>query len=214
MSATQVNTVKKKKIGLVKIDLNTTGSRKELATAAKKTPVILLNSVRKLGKAGQLVRVAGGFGRYLITEKKAVYATADNMDKLDEYKSRLSTQDAEKVKEAEAVKAKLDGLEFTFFCKVRDRDNIYGSIQTHDISEKLKEAKFDIEKSQILLGQSLKVLGSYGVSISLYGDVEAHVILHLKSSAEEEMQSAAAFKAAQAAASTKKSAEAESAETA
>lgn len=153
--------------------------------SSRKVPVILLKSVRKVGKAGSVTNVAKGFAKnFLIPQGIACYATKNNLSQLEEYKAKLLSIDAEKTKAAAALKEKMDGLEITFFCKVRDKDNIYGSIQAHEIVEELKKKGFEIEKAQILLTQSFKVLGSYGVHISIYADIEAHIVVNLKSSAE------------------------------
>lgn len=153
---------------------------------SKKVDVLLFKSLRGYGVPGDKVSVAPGFARNkLIPTGYADYATVANLKKLEEMRAELATKDAEYIKTAKEIQANLHGVALEFFCKVRENQNIYGSIQSRDIMEALKEKGFKIEKSQIILAHPLKVLGESDVKIELYGDVEATVHVVLKSSADK-----------------------------
>lgn len=164
-----------------------------MRAVATKVSVILRRSMRKLGKLNDVVQVRKGFARhYLIPNKFACLATPENMQDLESQKTELETNDKQLLIQAEAMKAKMEGMHIMFYRKTVDMQNIYGSISAQNIAEKLAEQGFDIVKSQVLLGNNLRTLGSHEVSISLYGHIESNIIINIKSIADEQGDKAAA----------------------
>lgn len=151
-----------------------------------KVEVVLFTSVRGCGKPGSIVKVARGFARnHLIPRGFADYATASNLQKIEIEKATLAKVDAEHIATAEKLKEQMLGMEVQFYCKVRDRENIYGSIQAKDIVDELRKQNIILNKSQVVLAHSLKVLGKYDVTVTLYGDVDTTISVIIKSSADK-----------------------------
>ena len=138
--------------------------------------IILQKDYNRLGNAHDVVEVKDGYARnFLIPEGIAVLATAGNLRHNDEVK-KYTAKKFEKIADAaRAQAAKINGQQFTIKVKVKDGDDIYGSVSTQDIVEQLAENKIEIPRSAVLLAEPIKKLGVYDVSIKLHRDVEASV---------------------------------------
>lgn len=157
-----------------------------MRTITNKVAVVLLRSMRKLGALNTVVQVKKGFAKnFLIPNKFACLATEANLSMIEAEKSKLEHSDTKLLKDAEDLKSKMDGIKIIFYCKTRDAQNIYGSIAGQNIATKLVQSGYDINKSQILLGNNLKTLGVHDVRISLYGNIETGIQVVIKSIADE-----------------------------
>lgn len=138
--------------------------------------VILKQDVEKLGLAGSVVEVKDGFARnFLIPNNLAMPVTSANLKKLEEEKKNKALQ-LEKAKlEAEALSEKLSGLSLTMPVLAQEEDKLYGSMTAQDISRLLKEEGFEIDKSHIILDESIKALGIYEIPIKLHPEVTAKI---------------------------------------
>ncbi len=134
--------------------------------------VILKEDIPKLGKMGETVQVAPGYGRnYLIPQGKAVLASTRNLKAL-EHERRLIQRKAELVrKDAEGLAEKISGLTLTLTRKVVDEDKLYGSVSVSDISQALEEAGVEIERKLIKLDEPIKRLGEFQVPVKVHADV-------------------------------------------
>lgn len=134
--------------------------------------VILKEDIPKLGKMGETVQVAPGYGRnYLIPQGKAVLASTRNLKAL-EHERRLIQRKAELVrKDAEGLAEKISGLTLTLTRKVVDEDKLYGSVSVSDISQALEEAGMEIERKLIKLDEPIKRLGEFQVPVKVHADV-------------------------------------------
>ncbi len=134
--------------------------------------VILKEDIPKLGKMGETVQVAPGYGRnYLIPQGKAVLASTRNLKAL-EHERRLIQRKAELVREdAEGLAEKISGLTLTLTRKVVDEDKLYGSVSVSDISQALEEAGMEIERKLIKLDEPIKRLGEFQVPVKVHADV-------------------------------------------
>ncbi len=134
--------------------------------------VILKEDIPKLGKMGETVQVAPGYGRnYLIPQGKAVLASTRNLKAL-EHERRLIQGKAELVrKDAEGLAEKISGLTLTLTRKVVDEDKLYGSVSVSDISQALEEAGVEIERKLIKLDEPIKRLGEFRVPVKVHADV-------------------------------------------
>lgn len=135
--------------------------------------VILKEDIPKLGKMGETVQVAPGYGRnYLIPKGKAVLASTRNLKAL-EHERRLIQRKAELVrKDAEGLAEKISGLTLTLNRKVVDEDKLYGSVSVSDISQALvEEAGVEIERKLIKLDEPIKRLGEFQVPVKVHADV-------------------------------------------
>jgi large subunit ribosomal protein L9 len=136
--------------------------------------VILTEKVSTLGNVGEIVNVSAGFGRnYLIPSKKAVLADEGNKKVLDNEQKRLAKKVAEQVGEAQALKAKLDGVTLELVKKVGGNGSLFGTVTTGEIAKELANNGIEIERRIIHMDNSIKNLGSYEVKAKLFKDVEA-----------------------------------------
>lgn len=142
--------------------------------------VILKEDIPKLGRMGETVRVAHGYGRnYLIPQGKAIQATNKNLKAL-EHERMLIQRKADLVrKEAEGVAGKINGLTLTISRKVVDEDKLYGSVSIGDISQALEAAGVEIERKAIKLDEPIKNLGEFQVSIKVHADVTAELTVQV-----------------------------------
>jgi large subunit ribosomal protein L9 len=138
--------------------------------------VILKEDIPKLGRMGETVEVASGYGRnYLIPQGKAVLATRRNLKSI-EHERGLIQRKAESVRmDAEGLAERISGVTLTLARKVVDEDKLYGSVSISDISQALEEAGFGIERKLIRLDEPIKTLGEYQVPIKVHADVTASV---------------------------------------
>ena len=143
--------------------------------------VLLLKDVYKLGRAGDVKRVADGYGRnFLIPHGMAVLATAGALKQSEHIRARANEQRAILNKEMDAVAKKLEGVVVTFAAKASETGKLYGSVTSQMIAEALqKKTGVEVLRRQVDM-QPLRNLGSFKVSIRLTVDLIPHisVIVH------------------------------------
>jgi large subunit ribosomal protein L9 len=134
--------------------------------------VILKQDVEKLGKAGDVVKVAPGFGRnYLIPRRFAVVATPGNI-KITEMEQVAHARRDHREKESAALLAReIIKLTVTIQRKAGEGGALYGSVTAIDIADYLITHKIDIDKRKIQLEDPIKTVGEYEVPIRLHRDV-------------------------------------------
>jgi large subunit ribosomal protein L9 len=142
--------------------------------------VILKEDIPKLGRMGQTVQVARGYGRnYLIPQGKAIQATNKNLKALEHERMLIQRKADLARKEAEGFAGKISGLTLTLSRKVVEEDKLYGSVSVSDISQALEEAGVEIERKLIKLDEPIKSLGEFKVSIKVYHDVTAELTVQV-----------------------------------
>jgi large subunit ribosomal protein L9 len=142
--------------------------------------VILKEDIPKLGRMGQTVQVARGYGRnYLIPQGKAIQATSKNLKALEHERMLIQRKADLNRKEAEGLAGKIRGLTLTLTRKVVEEDKLYGSVSVSDISQALEEAGVEIERKLIKLDEPIKSLGEFKVSIKVYHDVTAELTVQV-----------------------------------
>jgi len=142
--------------------------------------VILKEDIPKLGRMGQTVQVARGYGRnYLIPQGKAIQATSKNMKALEHERMLIQRKADLARKEAAGFAGKISGLTLTLSRKVVEEDKLYGSVSVSDISQALEEAGVEIERKLIKLDEPIKSLGEFKVSIKVYHDVTAKLTVQV-----------------------------------
>jgi large subunit ribosomal protein L9 len=134
--------------------------------------VILKQDVEKLGKTGDVVKVAPGYGRnYLIPRKFAVEATPGNV-KIAEIQKIAQARHDHREKEAATLLAKeIVKLTVTIQQKSGEGGALYGSVTALDIADFLVTHKIEIDKRKIQLEEPIKSIGEYEVPIRLHRDV-------------------------------------------
>ena len=147
--------------------------------------IILLENVRKVGSIGDVIDVKRGFARnYLISKKKALFASKENIKEVDKIKQELSKKDQEKKKEAKSIKEKLQNKEFEVKKLSTENKELYGSVKPTEIAKILVEKeKIDINPSMILPAKEIKSLGTFKVILNLHFEIQS--VISIKVVSEE-----------------------------
>ena len=142
--------------------------------------VILREHVDNLGRRGEIVKVADGYARnYLLPRKLALVVTEGNKQRIERERAKFEAHEAEEKKVAEALAARLNGLELEIARKVGETEALYGSVTTSDIAEALAAKGFEIDRRKISLQEPIKRLGSSEIPVRLQRDVTATITVHV-----------------------------------
>jgi len=135
--------------------------------------VILLEEVGKLGNIGDKVTVKSGFGRnFLLPQRKAVAATAENLADFEARRAELEAAAAEKKQIAQARADKLDGLVINIKANAGDEGKLFGSIGTADIAEAITATGNEVTKAEVKLPEgTLREVGEFEIDLQLHSDV-------------------------------------------
>jgi large subunit ribosomal protein L9 len=138
--------------------------------------VILRDHVENVGNRGDVVKVANGYARnFLLPRKLALPVTAGNMKQIARERVKLDTQEAEEKAAAEAVAAKMAGIEAVITRRVGETEALYGSVTTADIAEALATLGFEVDKRKLGLRDPIKKLGTYSVPLKLHREVTVDI---------------------------------------
>ena len=150
--------------------------------------VILLENVKKIGSIGEIIEVRRGYARnFLIANKKALYASKENISKVEKIKSELSKKDNEKKQDAKKIAEILDKKEYSVKKLTTENNELYGSIKPTEISKLIKEKdNQEIKPSMIQPIKDIKSIGKFKVKISLHSEVDAEITIKVES--EESIQ--------------------------
>jgi large subunit ribosomal protein L9 len=145
--------------------------------------VILLENLRKIGSIGDVIDVKRGFARnYLICNKKALYASKENIKEVEKIKSDLGKKDLEKKKSAKNISDKIDKKEYTIEKLSTENNELYGSVKPTEIAKLIFNSdKQEISPSMIQLSEEIKSLGTFNVTINLHSDIQANIKVVVKS---------------------------------
>ena len=145
--------------------------------------VILLENVKRVGSIGEVIDVKRGYGRnFLIANKKALYASKENVLQVEKIKSDLSKKDSEKKKDAAEILEKISGKEYLVKKLSTENNELYGSVKPTEIAKLiLNENKIDVKPSMIQPINEIKSLGKFKVKISLHSEIEAEITVNVKS---------------------------------
>ena len=132
--------------------------------------VILLENLRRIGSIGDIIDVKRGFARnFLISNKKALYASKENILEVQKIKSELAKKDNEKKQQAKIIAEKIDKKEFEIKKLCTENKELYGSVKPTEISKLILEKnKIDVKPSLIQPIKEIKTLGKFKVKISLH----------------------------------------------
>ncbi len=148
--------------------------------------IILLQRVEKLGQMGEVVNVKPGYARnYLLPQKKALRATKENVAEFEQRRTQLEADNLDRRQEAEHVAGRLDGLSIVLTRQASDSDQLYGSVTTRDIADKVTEAGFTIDRRQVELDRPIKTVGLHQVRVRLHPEVAVEVTANVARSTEE-----------------------------
>jgi large subunit ribosomal protein L9 len=143
--------------------------------------VILLENLRRIGSIGEIIEVKRGFARnYLISNKKALYASKENIAEVEKIKTELGKKDAEKKKEAQKLSEKINGKEYLVKKLSTENKELYGSVKPTEISKLIYSAdKLDIKPSMIQPLNEIKSLGKFKVKIILHSEIVSEITINV-----------------------------------
>ncbi|MEW6184428.1 MAG: 50S ribosomal protein L9 [Thermodesulfobacteriota bacterium] len=138
--------------------------------------VILKEDITALGKAGDLVEVARGYGRnFLIPRGKALEATPHHQKQLEEHKRIILKRKAKDLETAQLLAGQFESLTLEISRKVVEEGKLYGSVSAKDLAEKLAEQNIALDRKKIMLNDPIRTLGEYEVPIRLDNEVTANL---------------------------------------
>ena len=136
--------------------------------------IVLREDIDKLGRRGEIVKVADGYARnFLLPKRKALAATAGNLKVISREKRRYVAQQAKDRQAAETLAARLTSISCTIVRKVGENEILYGSVTSSDIGEFIGKEGIEIDKRRIQLDEPIKSLGIYTIPIRLHPEVTA-----------------------------------------
>ncbi|MDA9233799.1 50S ribosomal protein L9 [Candidatus Pelagibacter sp.] len=143
--------------------------------------VILLENLRRIGSIGEIIDVKRGFARnFLIANKKALYASKENIQEVEKIKNELGKKDLNKKKEAQQISEKINGKEYSINKLSTENNELYGSVKPTEIAKIILEIdKLDIQPQMIQLKEEIKSLGKFKAKVNLHSDVEAEVSINV-----------------------------------
>ena len=143
--------------------------------------VILLENLRRIGSIGEIIDVKRGFARnYLISNKKALYASKENIAEVEKIKSELGKKDDEKKKEAKKISELINGKEYEIKKLSTENKELYGSVKPTEISKLLYESdKLDVKPSMIQPITEIKSIGKFKVKVILHSEVDSEITINV-----------------------------------
>lgn len=139
--------------------------------------VILLEEIHRLGELGECVKVKPGYARnYLLPQKKAILATAENRQVFEKQRKEHEIKAYENLQIAQAVYEKINNLTVNLDMLASDGGKLYGSVSVNEIAESLEQAGHEIEKKQIILPEGpIREVGEHEIYIQLHADLKATI---------------------------------------
>jgi large subunit ribosomal protein L9 len=155
--------------------------------------VLLIKDVYKLGRAGEVKKVAAGYGRnYLLPQGLAVLATAGALKQAEKIGSQAEVRRTELNSELKDLAGHINGVTLTFAAKAGETGKLYGSITTNDVAAAIQEkTRYEVKKQQIDM-QPIRNLGEFTAHVRLTMDLvpEVKIIVHREGEAIEEGEQA------------------------
>ena len=143
--------------------------------------VILLENVRKIGSIGEIIDVKRGFARnFLISKKKALFASKENIKEVEKIKQDLNKKDQDKKKEAKSIQEKIQNKIFEIKKLSTENKELYGSVKPTEIAKILNENEnIKINPSMIQPVKEIKSLGIYKVVLNLHPEVQTSISINV-----------------------------------
>ena len=143
--------------------------------------VILLENIKRVGAIGEVKEVKRGFARnFLIANKKALYASKDNIAQVEKIKSDLNKKDNDKKKKSKEIADQINKKEYKIKKLSTENKELYGSVKPTEISKLIFEnEKIEIKPSMIQPVKEIKTIGKFFVKISLHSEIEAEITINV-----------------------------------
>ena len=139
--------------------------------------VILLENVKRIGSIGEVIDVKRGFARnFLIANKKALYASKENIKEVEKIKSELNKKDLDKKNAAKDINEKLKNKQYTIKKLSTENRELYGSVKPTEISKIIKNTdNIDINPSMIQPDKEIRSLGKFDVHLNLHSEIQSQI---------------------------------------
>ena len=141
--------------------------------------VILLESIKKLGQIGDVVKVKRGYARnFLIKFGKALNATKENVEIVNKKKDKLDKKNIEIKKSAKKISDLINKKTYKFARRAQENDELYGSVKPTEIAKEIELSdKVEIKPSSIDLNKEIKKIGSFEAVVNLHPEVQAKILI-------------------------------------
>ncbi|MFN7662292.1 MAG: 50S ribosomal protein L9 [Alphaproteobacteria bacterium] len=148
--------------------------------------VVLLERIEKLGRMGDVVSVKDGFGRnYLLPQKKALRATAENIAYFENQRAALEEKSKDLQTQAEGLAKKIEKVKLLVIRQASEAGQLYGSVTSRDIAKYLAEKSISITHAQVRIDTPVKTVGVYDIKLALHPEVSTFVKISVAPSEEE-----------------------------
>ena len=143
--------------------------------------VILLENLRRIGSIGEIIEVKRGFARnFLISSKKALYASKENIAEVQKIKAELGKKDDERKKEAKKISEQINHKEYEIRKLSTENKELYGSVKPTEIAKLiLDNDKLDIKPSMIQPMKEIKSIGKFKVKIILHSEIHSEITINV-----------------------------------
>tara|TARA_B100000575_G_C23041962_1_gene599744 strand:+ start:399 stop:857 length:459 start_codon:yes stop_codon:yes gene_type:complete len=139
--------------------------------------IILLENVRKVGSIGEIIDVKRGYARnFLISQKKALFASKENIKEVEKIKNELNKKDQDKKNSAKEISELIKNKEYSIKKLSTENLELYGSVKPTEISKILKDTdNVDINPSMIQPATEIKSLGTFDVILNLHSEIQVQI---------------------------------------
>jgi large subunit ribosomal protein L9 len=142
--------------------------------------VILREEIEKLGRRGDVVKVAAGYARnYLLPKRLAVAANESNKKIVEQEKQAYLRRESKEIGDANDLAKMMGSVEVTIAQKAGENDQLFGSVTAQDIVAALEKAGYTIDRKKVNLAEPIKTLGDYKVTVKLHREVAIELPVHV-----------------------------------
>ena len=142
--------------------------------------VILREEIEKLGRRGDVVKVAAGYARnYLLPKRLAVAANESNKKIVEQEKQAYLRRESKEIGDANDLAKMMGSVEVTIAQKSGENDQLFGSVTAQDIVAALEKAGYTIDRKKVNLAEPIKALGDYKVTVKLHREVAVELPVHV-----------------------------------
>jgi large subunit ribosomal protein L9 len=142
--------------------------------------VILREEIEKLGRRGDVVKVAAGYARnYLLPKRLAVAANESNKKIVEQEKQAYLRRESKEIGDANDLAKMMGSVEVTIAQKAGENDQLFGSVTAQDIVAALEKAGYTIDRKKVNLAEPIKALGDYKVTVKLHREVAVELPVHV-----------------------------------
>jgi large subunit ribosomal protein L9 len=142
--------------------------------------VILREEIEKLGRRGEVVKVAAGYARnFLLPRRLAVAATESNKKIVEQEKQAHLRRETKEIGDASELAKMMAAVDITIAQKAGDNDQLFGSVTAQDIAAVLEKQGYTIDRRKVHLEEPIKTLGDFKVSVRLHREVTVELPVHV-----------------------------------